>query len=32
MNDNNTNINLDSLAEISDYLQLDSRRYDGGMK
>lgn len=32
MNNDEMNIGNELLAEISDYLQLDSKRYDGGMK
>lgn len=32
MNNDEINVENELLSAISDYLQLDSRRYDGGMK
>lgn len=32
MNSEDINVGNELLAEISDYLQLDAKRYDGGTK
>lgn len=32
MNNDEINVDNELLSEISDYIQLDSKRYDGGMR